>query len=277
MNAPTPLFSQCLSRLQTQYARWGMRRSPGDRGCADEEDGNEQLAQRVQKIVQRNADEGRIEDGLPTNPDTGIPDQYVDRVIGYLLSEGPVVGALLAKQSDTWAEKQAEITRMVRRHASACCGLSGERFEELVKDLTQDCSIKIWRTLWRYPYDCALSAWLWKFVENVVRGACRKASFRHGNNNISLDGPPDGSLDGPLLLEALPDERALGSLEKADRELSIEAGMGLLSRLQRLLIEMQLDGSNSREIAVYLNRTLNAIYTIRRRAVEKLHKFVISG
>jgi DNA-directed RNA polymerase specialized sigma24 family protein len=273
MNAPTPLFSQCLSRLQIQYARRG----------GTEEGGSEQaqleqlLAQRVQKIVQHNADEGRIEEGLPADSETGIPDLYIDRVIGYLLSEGPVIDALLAKQSDTWADKHVEIEQMVRRHVSARCGLAGERFEELVKDLTQDCSIKIWETLWRYPYDCELSAWLWKFVENVVRCACRKSSFRHSHDNISLDSPPDGSLDGPLLIEVLPDERALGSLEKTDLVLTIRAGYGLLSRLQRLLIELQLGGIDSPEIAFYLNRTVNAIYTIRQRAVKKLHKFVISG
>jgi DNA-directed RNA polymerase specialized sigma24 family protein len=183
-------------------------------------------------------------------------------VIGYLLREGPVVDALLAKQSDTWAGKQAEIARMVRRHASARCKVSGEQFEELVKDLT---------------HDCELSAWLSEFVKNVVRCACRKASFRHSHNNISLDSPPDGSLDGPLLAETLADEGALKPFEQAEREMTVRAGFGLLSRLQRRLVEMQLGGSDSPEIAVYLNRTRNAIYTIRRRAVEKLQKFVISG
>jgi RNA polymerase sigma factor (sigma-70 family) len=272
MSARTPLFSQCLSRLQIQDARQGIT----------EDDSSEQAqltqrALRVEKIVQRNADQGRIRNKLPANPHTGIPDAYIDRVIGYLLREGPVVDALLAKQSDTWAGKQAEIARMVRRHASARCKVSCEQFEELVKDLTQDCSIKIWETLWRYPYDCELSAWLSEFVKNMVRCACRKASFRHSHNNISLDSPPDGSLDGPLLAETLADEGALKPFEQAEREMTVRAGFGLLSRLQRRLVEMQLNGSDSPEIAVYLNRTRNAIYTIRRRAVEKLQKFVISG
>jgi DNA-directed RNA polymerase specialized sigma24 family protein len=269
MNARTPLFVQCLSRLQFREAQeWATQAGNNH---------TKQQALRVQKIVQDNAKRDRIPPDLPVNLQTGIPDSYIDRVIDYLLREGPTVDALLAKQSETWVRVHSEVARMVIQYTSERCDLSGERFEELVKDLTQDCSVNIWRKLWRYPYDCDLSAWLSVFVKNMVRSACRKPPFGRSSSHLSLDDPSDDSPDGLLLAEVLPDDRAANWFEKADLLLTIHAGLRLLSKPQRALVEMQLGNHDNSEIAFYLDRTPNAIYTIRRRAVKKLHKFVISG
>jgi DNA-directed RNA polymerase specialized sigma24 family protein len=265
MNARIPLFAQCLSRLQCHA------------GIVREGNHIEQHALRMQKIIQGNATQDRIPTGGPVNPRTGIPDSYVDLVIDYLVREGPIVDALLAKQEETWKRLRSQIRKMVIWHAARHCNLAGERFDELVKDLTQVCSIIFWKKLWRYPYDCDLSAWLFKFVENVVRSECNKPSFRRRGDHLSLDGPSDDSPDGPLLAEVLPDDGAMSRFEKADLLLTIRAGLRLLSKPQRALVEMQLGNYDNSEIALYLDRTPNAIYTIRRRAVEKLHKFVISG
>ncbi|HEC22215.1 MAG TPA: RNA polymerase sigma factor [Chloroflexi bacterium] len=255
------LYEQCLSRVL-------ICSQPEKRG---ETFGVEAVARRAAWAIHRNYH--RIPLNMPPNPQTGVPDQYVDEVIKHVIEEGARVEALKRKDGKAWEWALRFLHTRVRsylfRHGVPVDPTS-------VEDLVQICALKLWLSLERYPYDSQLEAWLSVFAAREVHNWCRSPGFRWTVSTLSLEELGAGLYASPSG-DTIPDERAYQSFRARERWLTIEAGLSRLSPAQRDLVLRQLSGQTTPEIAQAMGCTRNAVYKLRQRAVAELRGFLAAG
>jgi RNA polymerase sigma factor (sigma-70 family) len=257
---PEALQCQCLRRAK-KYCE--AKRVPGPDITP--------LASKVADLVHRNRDRARA--SSPPDPETGVPDEYVDDVIRYLLQEEALVNALKAGESQAWEELldllARRVTTNLRRH-----NVSEPHLQARADELIQHCAFLIWQALDRYRYDSSFEAWVSVFVATEVRSVCRSRRFRLSTHALSWETPPPAMPGAPALGERVGDEAEIRRLQQLELVLTIEAGFECLSPDQRELVQRQLSGQTTRDIAREMKRTPNAIYKIRQRAIEALQAFV---
>jgi len=217
-------------------------------------------------IVSRN--HKRARGMMAPDAQTGMPDDYIDTVLGGYLREAPRVSALTARVRSAWERLLPLIHERVMRKLRAYYSPDRPEFERLLDDLEQHCASLIWLSLPRYPYDTALEAWISRFVYIEVRKVISQPGFAGSHLTLSLDhGISD---DATPLGDSLPDKRADAQYEDIDLKLTLEHLLRHLSADQRELVLRDLYGQSNSDIAHALNRTENAIYKLRQRAYQTM-------
>ena len=234
----------------------------------------EALAAKVVRQVERNRH--RLPSSPPPDSQTGIPDSYIDDIIRSLIEEGPWVQALLARESQAWARLLALIEKRMWSNLSSYRHvlMSAAPIEMLVEDMTNYCANVVWRSLSRFPYDTRLEAWVSALVAFEVSTFRRSADFKRNHKVRSLE---RSLLPGPeeiTLADVLPDQGADHAFERLDAELTIAAGLKLLSPDQQEVVLRQLRGQTTEDIAREMGRTREAIHQLRHKAVTKLRGFL---
>ncbi len=232
------------------------------------------LAAKVVRQVEQNRH--RVPSSPLPNPQTGIPDSYIDDIIRSLIEERPWVQALLARESQAWDRLLALIEKRVWANLSSYRHVltSATPIEMLVEDMTNHCANVVWCTLSRFPYDTRLEAWVSALVAFEVSTFRRSADFKRNHKVRSLERSLFPGPEEITLADILPDQGADHAFERLDAELTIAAGLKLLSPDQQEVVLRQLRGQTTEDIAREMGRTRKAIHQLRHKAVIKLRGFL---
>jgi DNA-directed RNA polymerase specialized sigma24 family protein len=255
------LVDQCVRRIRLAANNNKWLEDLGD---------TRQLARRVAQIALDNGRRGRVPQGIPADPVTGMPDSYIDRILHFIKIEEPTICALRDRDNAPWAEvimllRTRVFGYLIRR------GVEAVYARELAQDLAQSSATILWeQALEQYPYDTYFGAWVSRIAAYEVSRWQRSTKEQREMRALSLDGAPDPA-NQQALYELLPDQTAHRFVDKIDALLTLQAGLAQIpSDCQRETIIRSLKGQTDTEIAYALRRSKQAIYSLRQRALQSL-------
>lgn len=237
----------------------------------------ETLAQRVAGIVRDNVARGRVPRKPAPHPQTGVPDSYIDEVLGFIHTEGDTLHALRERDEAAWLRVMELLC--VRAYTYLMRGgMEGAQARQLAEDLAQACSVTLWeQALERFPYDTQFEAWVSRIAAYEVSQWRRSGKEQREQRAISLDGVPDSNVQ-QTLYEVLPDLGASRALDEAEARMTLAGALEqLASEEQRQTVLRQLRGESDEEIASALGRSKQAIYNLRYRALRALRRILSRG
>jgi RNA polymerase sigma factor (sigma-70 family) len=260
-NMASALVQQCLQRAERIAPNLSISEHYG-------------LARRAAGIALRN--HRRVPDNLPIDPETGFPDSYLDDIIRTLIEDGPRFDRLLQKDDRAWNDALRFVECRVRTYLYRIYNEGDviSPLEELVNDLTLHCTAVLWRDMRRFTFDTPLEAWASKYIAQEVSTYRRGADFRWNEHARSLDRPLREQPDSLTLGDLLADKRSTIDLELADKRLTIMNVLEHLSPDQRELIERTMAGQETPDIAEEMDRTHDAVHTLRHRALKRLRNSI---
>jgi len=214
----------------------------------------------------------RIPANISCNPETGVPDSYIDEIIHFVTVEGVRVAALKIGKAEAWHKMLDLVLRRVytslRRYNTGLADVG-----DLAGELLQHCACLIWESIDRYHWDSSLDAWVSRLVTYEVACMCRSSRFKRDSTALSLEYTPPGEPNNLTLVETLPDARAETELGTLDAWLMLEAGWDVLSVDQQEVVRRRLQGEDIASIAAAMGRSPNAIYKLQQRASASLQVF----
>ncbi len=257
------LYKQCLQRTRARLASLGQPATP---------DVIATFARRVAQIARQNTD--RIPLNVRPNPRTSFPDSYIDDIIVSLIKEGPRVAALLAKDNAAWEQMLNYIHRRARSNLARYYEYLPIKvpLNSLARDMALHCAAILLRRLPTFPFDTSLDAWVAVLVANEVRTLRHRADFRWNDLARSLDAENDSQLDSPRLMDTLADEGLDDMWRQWEEMFVVTSHLDDLTPDQREVIWRGLNGEDSDSIARHMNRTRDAVYSLRARAVKVLRE-----
>ncbi len=207
------------------------------------------------------------------DPQTGIPDAYIYRIIDCLIVEWPRIQALMNNQHDAWARVISLVSNHTQKKLSSYRDRIGSaRYPLLLQDVTSHCTMELWQNLDRYPFDTTFDSWVYKFVQFEVSSVCRYADFRNDLAQ-SLDEPLFDSPDLPTLGDIIPDGRSAHSFEQAERSMFLEAGIAHLGEQHQQLMEHLRQGMTTKKAAEEMGIEIRLAYRLHREAIQFLRAF----
>jgi DNA-directed RNA polymerase specialized sigma24 family protein len=255
------LVDQCIRRI---------RLAANNSEWLEDHGSTRQLARRIAQIALDNERRGRIPHGIPSDPVTGMPDSYIDRILYFIKIEGPTIRALRDRDNAPWAE----VIKLLRARVFGYLirrGVEAVYARELAQDLAQSSATILWeQALEQYPYDTHFGAWVSRIAAYEVSRWQRSTKEQREMRALSLDAAPDPG-GQQALYELLPDQTAHRFVDKIDALLTLQAGLAQIpSDYQRETIIRTLKGQTDAEIAHALRRSKQAIYSLRQRALRSL-------
>lgn len=145
-----------------------------------------------------------------------------------------------------------------------CCLKLGNR--ELAEDATSEVFIKAMTGLHSWRGSGAFAGWLFRIAQNVITDTAWKQ--RAARRGLSLDSA-DPIADPGLPLE----ERAIAS----DQLAAIRDALGHLPSEQRVMVELQIAGLSTQEIARALGKSPGAVRMLRLRAFQQLRPLLAAS
>lgn len=232
------------------------------------------LARRVAWIVAGNRERGRVPQDQPPDPQTGVPDSYIDEVLFFLQREGPTVGALRASDREAWVRVLALMATRAYGYLLHY-GVEAGQARQLAEDFAQTSGLTLWgQALERFSYDTHLDAWISQIVAYEVSQWYRSGKEQRQQRALSLDAVTDSQVQDTLY-RILPDPAAGRTLDAAEARLMLEDALAqLASQEQRQVIVWGLAGHSNAEIAEALNRSVQAVYNLRHRAMAALREIL---
>ncbi len=240
-----------------------------------------ELVKQVTMIVRRNLASGRAQrvmgNGYSLASFARIQwEQYIDNVIARYLTEHQRVERLVERDDAEWVSLQqlmaARAYRILQRWQ-----VSGLQPKDEVADFAQQACESIYAAV--FPYDVSFDAWATMILNNHIRQRyTRSQDLIDRNPSIeSLDqsDTPDPD-EVTSLYDTLSDPTALHLFERIDIQQEI---IGAIAQLpshsqQDVIIYSSLYGWSDEQIAEHLDKTKQAIYNLRHRALQQLRQIL---
>lgn len=239
------------------------------------------LTERVASIVSRNLASGRAGRAMTgrTTDDLEEPalQAYVDRVIACYLQEHRRVERLAAKTGGEWNRLYEQLTRRawyVLQGYVVCPA----RAADDAQDLAQETCEAIFCC--RFPYDVPFDAWATRILLNCVLyyrtrskglmdrqlgiGSLDRPGFRRGDHGFSM-------------YELLSDESGTSAFERLEERVWLLQVVGCLDsrEQQQVIVDKYFYELKDEEIARRIGKTRQAVWNLRRRALQNLRKMLV--
>lgn len=223
------------------------------------------LRQRLLVILNRSVEYGRANRVLGDDPDDTACDEYVRQVIAYYKKYHSLVTCLEKGDPDAWAlvvkKIQGWANGFLKRQ-----GIHGDLRQKSVKECVTNAALAYLSGV--YHYDSDFDPWLCVLVQNVCRKYIKEQ--RHPNQIQEEEAVSLDKFD--FSAETLADKEAGNSQKLDDLRLRLlNAIEGLSSEARKELIILHyFSGYSFKEIALKMNKSLNAVYKLHFDALNDL-------
>jgi RNA polymerase sigma factor (sigma-70 family) len=255
------LYVQCFRRTYAHYLRSG-----NNAVLMQIEKAADWLMHRVE------ANRQRVPANHPVNPQTGIPDSYLDELLKHAAIEGPYIMALYDGDAAAWERAACLISSRVhgylRRHSVTSLGR-----EIQAEDIIQSCSEATWHWLEKYTYDCKLEAWLSQCIAHRVHEICFSAGHRRSTRSVSIEDAIKGD-ESLTIGDMLPDQAAQAQFSEAEIVMALEMALARLPVRQQASILGAIKGETAQTIAARIGCNPNAVYKLQERARKSLRRML---
>ncbi len=198
---------------------------------------------------------------------------YAEQVLGGMLAEWDRVELIHQGDAGTWNAIRQRMERMAYRWLGPH-GRQEWAAWEAREVASKTCSdLWLWLQSHVFPFDVPFDRWATRALVNRLHEAARKLKIRSQHEVESLDRhifEHDVTVGETLVQYSLDAWLA----EAANREVLLQALGQLDERTSAVLRLWYLEGWGGDEIAATLRITLNNVYIIRFRGLEKLRKFL---
>lgn len=201
---------------------------------------------------------------------------YIDRVIATYLREHDRVEKLVAQDETTWRELGEQLAGsayhiLLRQQVPAARAVN-----DALDFAQQTCEAVLSH---RFPYDVAFDAWTTVILRNQILQRYTRSPdlMDRESESLSLDRPDQSETDDDFSLYAvLADTSSISPFEKIEvQEWLIQAIDRLPSQAQQqVIVDTFFYELTDDEIAQRLHRTKQAIYSLRHRALRRLHQML---
>ena len=201
-------------------------------------------------------------------------DTYIARLIQFYGTEQPFIARLEACEPAAWDE----LAGLLARQAGAWLrqrGVETDQAAEAQEAAQEACEI-IYRSA--FHYDVHFMAWASVILNNILRQRYRRPDVLNQPGLTRLDEDMNADEgDHPPRHELVQDPGAIVTDPVEPRVWLDQALWQLKSRAQRyVLLASFYDGLDDDEIARQLGKSLNAVYILRYRALQRI-KEILSG
>jgi len=214
----------------------------------------------------------RIPGTEDVSPYTGVPDTYVDEVIKYYRVESRRIVKLLAGDSTSWEKLYPIIRGYTIKYLVSSYNLTyyWVSFDTLVHDVISRTYTKLANSHFRsYCYDCPLDTWIGQYAVYTTRELLRD-HIQYANMHPSLEEHLPGT-NGLTKSDVIPDDDAQDEIDKRQDRLAVEQAIQAhLPPDQAEVMFRSLAGESPADIARAMERTRNAVYILRARAIKTL-------
>lgn len=219
----------------------------------------------IRQIVSNNVANGRAQKFLKTDGTYSIAD-YVQRVAQTIKGEIEELQRLSAKDETAWAS----LHRKLRTQAYLKLlrmGVDHHEAYQRANDFAQDACLDVLKA--SYPADVPHTAWAQRILYNqILQELWRKP------DTLDIRAAIFSLQDGEELIDPYVEEMD----ETADRQVNrklIESVLNQLpSEAQRTVLHLDLEGCPDEDIAAQIGRTVQAVYNLRRRAMQNIRRLL---
>lgn len=230
--------------------------------------------ERAVTVLVANVAAGRCRLGEPPDPAAPSLLTYARQVLAGLRAEWDLIEALRAGDATAWTAARERLERQAYHWLGPDDRESWAAWE--AREVAAKTCADLWLWLQRhiFPFDVPFDRWASRALTNRLQEATRQRTTRSRHEVDSLDRPV---FDKDVTLgEALAERSLEAWLERAaNRELLLQALTLLDERAAAVLRLWYLENWAGDEIAAALGLTLNNVYVIRFRAIEKLRKLLL--
>lgn len=207
----------------------------------------------------------------PPDPETGISDSYIDRIIQVAGTECAKVTALRFGSPQAWDKLLDFVYARVYTNLRKYNIVSLSR-DVLAEDLTQSCMEKIYRELYRYRFDDVFDAWASKVVANQIRAICFAKGFKRQASVLSIDRPVRDASGQWAMLEPIA---AQADGERLDPVHAVQEhpAWRQLSTIQKEVCLRRARGESRESISRALGKDVEQIHSIQARARQKFRAY----
>lgn len=262
------LFEQCLRRVKNHRTQHGLTWS--DRYQVE-------LASEVATIIRQTQkrNPARIPVEVRAADISSVPATYVDDVIHYYLMDAPRVQRLLQRNDPLWKD----LIKIIEAHARK--RLAGRynpayyhtSLDDLLREVVNQTFVKLAASAFEtYYFDCPLNLWLGMYAYHTAQELLHDA-LKYQQSTESLEKVLPGTAD-LVTGEVIPDPHAQKEHEIMLARLVIERAWPALSPDQAEVISRRLEGQSTQEIAHAMQRECKAIYSLERRAVVQMQRYL---
>lgn len=224
-------------------------------------------------VLAANLTAGRF--GLsPASPSNAVAlVAYARQVLNGMLAEWERVESLRAGEHAAWTAVHSRLERLAY-HWLGPAGREAWAAWEAREVASKTCAdVWQWLQTHTFPFDVPFDRWVTRALTNRLQEAARR---RNARARYEVD-----SLDRPLLDRDMTfgEEIAANSLEEwlavsANREMLLQALAQIEQKPAAVVRLWYLEGWPAGEIAAALGMTVNNVYVMRFRAVERLRKLL---
>lgn len=231
----------------------------------------DELATRCTAIILRNLKSGRAQRviGKQKLDSSQAAEYYVDRVVTTFIHEHPRVARLGASNEDEWRRLFVQLfhyaQNMLRRYDSHV---------DSAADFAQQTCESIYIRI--FPCDVKFNAWAGLILKNHIR-LKRFRSRDPLDGSLSLDHTDrDGGEDDPSPHDRVADPSSDSLFDRSDlHNWLLDAIQRLSSRKQQDVIVLgHFYAMSDEEIARHLNCSVQAVHSLRHRALKNLRKIL---
>ena len=222
---------------------------------------DESLAATLRPIIERNLSRGRIQSFL-NGHENPTPRHYVWRVVEiYERLHSYLVELQEQRSSEVWLPLYKDMSKTAQHYFLRCGLPETKETRELAEESARETSARILTS--HFPYDVEFQPWMYVVLRNVCSGKLKNIS-RIVEKDIS-------ELEESLADSSIPSGRQIES--DLGRRNSLLLILEKLTPTRKQVIFMHyFEGRTFQEIAVALNKTVNAIHQLHFYALRDLEK-----
>lgn len=199
-------------------------------------------------------------------------DRYMARLVRFYVTEQPTIARLEACDPAAWDE----LVEMLARRAGGWLRqweVEGDWAADAREAAQEACEI-----IYRHPfhYDVFFEAWALLILKNVLRQRYRGPDVLNRPRLARLDDDADAEAGGYPPRHELVHDSGAAVTEMVEAGVWLDQVLGRLkSRAQQYVLKASFaDGLEDEEIAHHLGKSVNAVYILRYRALQRLKEIM---
>ncbi len=242
------------------------------------------LIEHIVKLVYQNVKSGRIQrviagqmDKEQHKSEAPLLKEYLDRLIVTYKAEHSRIKKLADKDDKEWQHLFEQLTNRAY-YMLLRLQISPVQAESTAVDFAQECCTTIFIKI--FPCDVPFDAWSTKILNNLILQRytrSRDLIDRKSTSIISVDQPAqDVSSEQFSLHELITDDFSISAFERIElQEWLLKAITHLPSPSQQdVIIYTYFYDLSDNDIAQQIDKTKNAVYILRHRALQQLQKIL---